>query len=339
MKTIIPEEWQEGRTRKTKYQATFKKFAHASHCWNVGDDRAFLSYVIWSAVGFKSVLLYDPLTDATEPSNINFALDIIPDELQEVSLPKFSHIEDVKNHVATEIAENRFLDDIEVQRRGRSKTTIPLNQTTYPQPRRRTFSVIGDVVSESKPKLYTLQIRQIQTPYCSPMPMALFELGKKLWRAASPHLTALSQACPPNHCQILFYHALFGGEMGLHRDYQPTRGKGVGDHKKIRGTNVLLYTIGAPMIFRYVQCVQEDYMFSPKRDFKGREVGCPLYDGTLFVQHPWDDERFMHDVTFSPYMKKQKKEVSIRLCFRWLQKPDAYYCNKMSNNRQLVYYN
>ena len=83
--------------------------------------------------------------------------------------------------------------------------------------------------------------------------------------AALPHLCEESRCCPPTHCQLLLYYALFKSAMGRHRDNYTVKhlrtqlagaeSEGTSTHAGMEnsqtlGSEVLLYTEGnTPMDF------------------------------------------------------------------------------------------
>ena len=74
-----------------------------------------------------------------------------------------------------------------------------LNETTYPQPRRVTYSVkSGDFLFA-----YTQFGRKPEDWRCRPMPYSLYIFGRHLWWCALPHLGAYSRMSPPTALQLM----------------------------------------------------------------------------------------------------------------------------------------
>lgn len=318
------------------WERLFQSFAFQSDCWKA-PERPFIStatYVIWSIKAMKSVLLSSPLSDEVGSKICLRAMDLIPTTLYCPSVESKKHgISFVRKNLANDISEHLFLDNIRVQERGSSSNLVFLNKTSYAQPRRRSFSVIEHVRTKRQVFLYNITFRQLGVEMCSPMPKEIFQMGYHLWQASMPFLTKLSQQCPPNFCQVLFYYSAFGGKMMAHRDYPYGRKGGDG---KIRGTNVLLYTSMMPMTLRFWEC-ESDYLSGGRNKFKLNGIEVPLFEGTCFVFHPWDDERFLHDAIFQDKTKSALDAVSVRFVFRWLKGANPYHFgDSLVNNRQAV---
>ena len=117
---------------------------------------------------------------------------------------------DTRRSLTLRLATSDWLDDIHFLRKGKGPGYPRLNETTYPQPRRVTWSVLadepfldgdGDLVYPLF--VYTQYGRRPDDFRCRPMPMDVFELCIALWRAAWPFLGRASQQQPPTSCQLL----------------------------------------------------------------------------------------------------------------------------------------
>ena len=117
--------------------------------------------------------------------------------------------------LAARLKKSKLLDNIHVMEGGRGDTWIPLNGTTYAQPRRITWSVVISEDSNafqdngySLIQLFSMyqSYRHISDSTVRPMPMSIFLLGVKMWHYCYPHLSAISRICPPSGCQMLIYY-------------------------------------------------------------------------------------------------------------------------------------
>jgi hypothetical protein len=130
---------------------------------------------------------------------------------------------DTADVLAERLGRSGFLDDAHVLRGGNGKRKrgqsmrVRLNETTYPAPRRKSWSVVvegdpdGDAVALFNYNAYGRTAGDVR---CTAMPQPIFNLGVELWLAATPHLCEASRAAPPTHCQLLLYYTLFNSAMG-----------------------------------------------------------------------------------------------------------------------------
>ncbi len=127
--------------------------------------------------------------------------------------------DDTPESLARRIGETDFFDDAHVLKGGCGPRRVRLNSTTYPQPRRVTWSAIVRT-DESSHWLYTYPTlyREPEDWRCRPMPMAVFELAVFLWKAAWPYLSPRSRLSPPVLGVLMGYFAVFSSRAGRHRD-------------------------------------------------------------------------------------------------------------------------
>ena len=120
------------------------------------------------------------------------------------------------------------MDSLQVRKGGCGPGYVPLNTTTYGQPRRVSWSVVTgpqhvDADGDDVHTLfaYTHVGRKPEDCRARAMPLPIFNLGVQLWQAAFPSLSKVCQLHPPTACQMLLYYDIFGpngGRMGRHRD-------------------------------------------------------------------------------------------------------------------------
>ena len=128
----------------------------------------------------------------------------------------FPSAEDTADTLAARLGGCGFLDDIHFKKGGHGKggATKAINKSKYPQPRRKTWSVVVDS-SQDQPRhsqdqtalyAYTQFGRKPSDWRSSPMPMEVFEFSILLWRLAMPYLGAVSKASPPTAVQVMMYY-------------------------------------------------------------------------------------------------------------------------------------
>ena len=134
-----------------------------------------------------------------------------------VSADVFPSVEDTADTLAARLGGCDFLDDIHFKKGGHGKggATKAINKSKYPQPRRKTWSVVVDSSQEDQPPHsqdqaalyeYTQFGRKPSDWRSSPMPMEVFALSILLWRLAMPYLGAVSKASPPTAVQVMMYY-------------------------------------------------------------------------------------------------------------------------------------
>jgi hypothetical protein len=235
------------------------------------------------------------------------------------------------------------LDDIHVMKRGMSREKVRLNTTEYPQPRRITWSVeIGDcyMLKSTGPTVrdlfcYGQSFRNKLDWKARSMPNEIFTLGLHLWYAAYSNLSSISRVCPPTSCQLLIYHSYFDGKMGFHRDVQlpgldisSPNAYSPDKSSQIRGSSVLIYNIGDPMLFEFkIDTAEVKTEKKQKKDKKGKEaLSVSLGDGDLLVLDPRDDETYKHGVKFVNKSNPNKElQVRIALVYRWISDVQPFY--------------
>ena len=271
---------------------------------------------------------------------VGAALQCIPSEV----LPR---VDDTSALLAARLALSPFLDDAHVLNGGNGKRgkggkkRRRLNETCYPTPRRRSWSVEvfperedadGDrVVSLCN---YSAYGRVAEDVRCAPMPMEVFRLGEQLWLAAMPYLSEQSRRNPPTHCQLLLYYVLFRSCMGRHRDNYTVRhlramlmdaeAKGSNhanmENSQRLGSEVLLYTEGpTPMDFTLSfppsNCLDTDISNYVRRSTFTVKLG----RGTLMIFKDCDDQFFCHEARFDEAVLAAAEASGCRICFvyRW----------------------
>jgi hypothetical protein len=277
------------------------------------------------------------------PHALAAAVRCVPTEV----LPR---ADDTPATLAARLALTPWLDDAHVLnagngRRGKhGKKRRRLNETTYQQPRRKSWSVTvlpqrPDEDGEQVVSLcnYSAYGREAKDVRCEPMPMPVFTLGEQVWLAAMPYLCEESRRNPPTHCQLLLYYRLFRSAMGRHRDNYTVRhlramlegGEAVEagsthasmENSQRMGSEVLLYTEGTdPMDFT-LSFPPSDNLGTDIRNYVRSGVfTVSLGHGTLMVFKAIDDEFFCHEAAFDvPTWQHLRDPTGYRMCyvFRW----------------------
>lgn len=271
--------------------------------------------------------------------------------LAEIPVAMWSLPEDTASSLRDRIAASDFFEDSHVLKGGNGRGTgrrVRLNATTYPQPRRRSWSVTvkgphvdedGDVVQRLLN--YTAAGRNPSDWRAARMPRSVFELGATLWNVVLLLLTPACQRHPPTGCQLLGYYTLFRGRIPRHRDNYTTQhmidaveGRATvaslleGSHhggdanSQMTGSNVLVWTEGdADMTFALsffpdgdVTSNRQNYVIHPT-------FCCALGSGTLLVFNPTDDLNFCHEAYFEP----GAQGCRFAFVFRWLTAERAFF--------------
>ena len=239
-----------------------------------------------------------------------------------------------------------FLDDAHVLNAGNGKRGATgkrkrLNATTYPAPRRKSWSVVvtpEQTAEDGEPVLglynYSAYGRVAEDVRCAPIPSPVFALSVQLWLAAMPYLAEECRHHPPTHCQLILYYCLFNSRMGRHRDNYTVRhlraqlagdeSEGTSTHAGMEnsqrlGSDVLLYSAGnTPMEFAlsFPPCNSLDVGI---HQYIKRNIFTPqLGPGTLMVFKDIDDQFFCHEASFNAY-RQELTPAGYRACFafRW----------------------
>jgi hypothetical protein len=237
------------------------------------------------------------------------------------------------------------LDDIHVMKRGMGEERIRLNSSEYAQPRRISWSVeLGDTYVNEATGLrvrdlfcYGQSYRKKDDWKARSMPKEIFTLGLHLWYAAFSNLSAISRVCPPTSCQLLIYHSYFAGKMGFHRDVKipgvdmnNPKGYCQDNNSQIRGSSVLIYTVGDPMLFSFKKSTAESKgTKAAKKESdaeKNKIISVSLNDGDLLVLDPRDDETYTHATRFES-KNNPNKELHVRMAFvyRWVSNVQPFW--------------
>lgn len=275
---------------------------------------------------------------------------VVAAALQSVPAEVLPRVDDTREVLAARLGASTFLDDAHVLnggngRRGKNgKKRRRLNESCYPAPRRRSWSVVvgaerEDADGEQVVSLcnYSLHGRMAEDERCAPMPSPVLSLCEQLWLAAMPYLCEKSRRSPPTHCQLLLYYVLFQSCMGRHRDnytvrhlkamlQEDTTGAAGGtEHATMKnsqrlGSEVLLYTEGtAPMDFSLLFPPRSDLDTSNDNYVQRSIFTVKLGRGTLMIFKDCDDQFFCHEARFDDSTLLAADPSGYRLCFvfRW----------------------
>lgn len=329
--------WSEVRATKQPEGANDVQTEHVEALWGPIDARSAIE--AGAVMPTSSVLLRIRLPDTLRKA----VLDQIPTSV----LPNDA---DTAKSLAKRLSCATFLEDSHVLKGGCGPQRVRLNATSYPQPRRRSWSVpAGPMVEDEDGNMirdmfmYTAYGRLAHDWEAVVMPRPVYDLGVFLWKAAFPLLTLKSQAHPPNGCQLLLYYTAFNSCMGRHRDnYNSKQMAEVlagrrsvcelveGNHhggdanSQLVGSHVLVYTEGdADMNFALAfapknnpTAVLDDYIITPQFCTK-------LGAGTLLVFSPVDDLFFTHEAWFFDTSTGTHR---LAFVFRWLTQVRTFYC-------------
>lgn len=249
--------------------------------------------------------------------------------------------------LAARLAKLSFFEDAHVLKGGGAgKSRVRLLATKYGQPRRKGWSVqvqpprrLPDGTLAADYLNYTAYGRLAEDWEADQMPTPIWHLDLLCWSAARSFLSDYCRQSPPTACQLIMYHALFGGAMGRHRDNFNSMQLGQvvcgekqvqdlvdGSHhggdanSQVVGSDVLIYTLEGSTAMQFV------LSFPPPGNplvgsIKAYEVHpslcVPLSGGTLLVFKAIDDLFFCHESFF--LSTADGTECRVALVFRWLQ--------------------
>ena len=270
----------------------------------------------------------------------------IPDEVRQAVLAEIPadvlpREGDTAMTLAHRLAESFWLEDIHVLKDGCGPGRVRLNVTCYSQPRRKSWSVVveglhydGDGELVVSMMNYTAYGRKPSDWEAAPIPPPVFDLGVFLWCVAFDFLTEVSKKHPPTGCQLLLYYALFGSNIGRHRDnytseqmVEVATGKrkleelvegshhGGDANSQLIGSNVLVYTEGdADMDFK-LSFPSAGNIRQPRGEYTVHPIFTTrLGAGTLLIFSPVDDVFFCHEASLSDGAGGAR----IAFVFRWL---------------------
>ena len=270
------------------------------------------------------------------------AMQCVPSEL----LPRAN---DTVDTLVARVAASSFLDDAHVLNSGNGKRGATgkrkrLNETAYPQPRRKSWSVVvgpEEVANDGETVVslfnYSAYGRLATDVRCDRMPLPVFSLAEQLWLAAMPYLCEESRKTPPTHCQLLLYYALLNSSIGRHRDNYTVRhfkaklashGSEEATHTNTcagmalsqrLGSEVLLYSEGTcPMDFALSFPPLHNMSAGIRGYVKRNLFTVPLGAGTLFIFKDCDDQFFCHEAAFNEAMRKAHPTgYRAAFAFRW----------------------
>ena len=266
---------------------------------------------------------------------------VVSEALREIPSSVLPRSDDTVSSLVARLAQSSFLEDSHVLKGGCGPRRVRLNTTPYPQPRRRSWSVLVDVGTTATSLLnYTAYGRLPEDLEAVGMPRAVYNLGVALWTVAFDFLTALSKRHPPTGCQLLLYYQLFGSRMARHRDNYTTEqmnsvlqgersmealiGSSHSDaNSQLVGSNVLIYTEGdADMTFA-LSFFPAGQAHTNRKHYIVHPIFCTkLGSGTLLVFSPVDDLLFCHEAWFGDPASGTHR---IAFVFRWLTQARAYH--------------
>ena len=164
--------------------------------------------------------LFSPETLKLDKHVVDAAISCVPQDVR-------SREADTVDSLRERIAACGFFDDLQALKGGgrEGKKRVELNDTDYASPRRKSWSlVIEDTHVHRGKRVRTMfnygklnsRIRTIA--YATPMPTAVYALGKQCFCTARHLLSTGSAMFPPNHCQLMAYYQIFRSKAGVHKD-------------------------------------------------------------------------------------------------------------------------
>jgi len=254
---------------------------------------------------------------------------------------------DTPESIAKRLASSEFLDAIHVLKGGKGPSRIALNSTTYPQPRRVTWSEKASTPLEPEDDLhslyaYTQFARHPEDWRCRLMPPPICDLKRYLHSQARSAgvLSGYFYDNEPTACQVMFYYGAFRGSIGRHRDnfntdhyiqhlanehvveggHSPTPD----ENSQMANSDVLIWTDGnAGMNFHLSFPPAPDRSVSRDKYICTPTFTIPCAIGTLLVFKAIDDLNFCHEASFPSVAALQGNSLTavyrVAYVFRWLK--------------------
>ena len=273
---------------------------------------------------------------------------------------------DTKITLARRLSQCEFLDEINVLRNGSGPQRVRLNSTSYPQPRRVTWSdqvshdtetYLGlDPAPEGYIYLYAYtQYGRMPCDWrCRAMEPPVTALKLCLWQAVrgAGVLTPFCQHTPPNAAQMMMYYTAFGSSVGRHRDnychnhllHYLSSGRDVeacttldsghtassDSNSQIPGSDVLIWTDGNAPMDLILSFPDPKNLEGPRKTYLVHPTfTVSLWAGTLFVFKASDDLFFCHEASFAESILDAIGNAGYRFAyvFRWLQSVRLFSTN------------
>ena len=266
----------------------------------------------------QSNVFFPTLDPTFDPKVVEEALSLVPRQVR-------PRKRDRAETLARRVAKTGFFDELMALAHGNGRKgakRLRLNQTEYPQPRRKAWSVVTkDVHQDHAGNLvrtmyaYGKPNSRIRTEvHATPMPPPILAMGDHLSTIVRHHLAEVCKSSPPNHCQMLAYYGLFGSEMGLHKDdhtiddfhsvlFKDQTLEEAAQKSKgamVPGSDVLIYT-DAPMTPGAIHFHHppKGYPFAPREHYVTYYGYTYCLDhGTLLLFKAVDDVNFFHSTGF-----------------------------------------
>ena len=152
----------------------------------------------------------------------------------------------------------------------------------------------------------------------------------KVWVAVHPHLSPASQLAPPNHVQVLYYFEKFNSAISPHRDRDSTKEEF--KIPQIAGTDVLVISMGADMIFKLISpdflrgqdhtFTQDQARQNAKRNDLSEDI--LLSDISVYKHTAHDDIVLQHMAYFPENKEGPRNRVRVALLCRTLSISNVY---------------
>jgi hypothetical protein len=214
-----------------------------------------------------------------------------------------------------------------------------LNASTYPQPRRRVYTVNHSenfsADGRSVANLYHNPINNcIAKSMCVPMPSYIYEFMKMIWERTRDIMPSEARDIPPNHCSQHFYYSKFKGGMNKHRDVKM---KKEDTSQLLPGTPIVSVKNSHPMLFEVYAPVDKDSKETYSSNavtkcYKDMVSATIMSHGQVLIYQTRDDERYMHTLHFEKDdLKKMRIVYSVcRSCSgRWPSEASTTVMDRM----------
>jgi len=152
------------------------------------------------------------------------------------------------------------------------------------------------------------------------------KLKEKIWKKLHPFLSPVSQACPPNACQMLLCLRPSGGQMQPHKN----RNSEQKEHTQMLGSSVIVVSFFDKQVLELCKKKDTGKKGKVKRD---HVASFETEHCSAFVIDAHDDLEHCRRAHFP---KDGKRRCGLRcvLTLRWLQKRETFLCGNHNHGQR-----
>lgn len=151
------------------------------------------------------------------------------------------------------------------------------------------------------------------------------ELGVECWLRFVEYLDPVSQICPPNAANILYYFGAFGGKINRHQDNNPNMATDPAHTSQLCGSSVMVVNFFHE---QSIEMVKDSNAGTPPCDVFRTE------HYSVYILKSWDDFLWYHGAQFTKLKDKCHNKVRVAVVYRWLGRRMKVFCNDYKGFRQ-----